>query len=169
LFELFFETRASLSRTAHLVQMFARPSAARAAASPPRSHLKSDFDGRPMAFHLTDGEAGDSPIFKLLQDRGPDITPRAALADTGYDAKANRAIARVRRTAPAIPLKSNAKDRPTFFPKALYRGRARIERCFGKLKRFKRVSLRCEKTECGFAAIIALALSFILIESVHIT
>ncbi|MDI4667189.1 IS5 family transposase, partial [Xanthobacter autotrophicus] len=130
-------------------------------------HLKSDFDGQPIAFHLTGGEAGDSPIFKLLLDLGPDITPRAALADKGYDAKANRAIARARGIAPAIPFKSNAKDRPTFFPKALYRGRARIEQCFGKLKRFKRVALRCEKTECGFAAIVALALSFILIKSVH--
>ena len=50
---------------------------------------------------------------------------------------------------------------------ALYKGRARIEQCFGKLKRFKRVALRCEKTERGFAAIVALAFSFILIKSVH--
>ena len=28
----------------------------------------------------------------------------------------------------------------------LYRGRARIEQLVGKLKRFKRVALRCEKT-----------------------
>ncbi|MFG1343234.1 IS5 family transposase, partial [Xanthobacter autotrophicus] len=114
-------------------------------------HLKSDFDGQPIAFHLTGGEAGDSPLFKLLLDLGPDVKPRAALADKGYDAKANRAMARARGLAPAIPFKSNAKDRPVFFPKALYRGRARIEQCFGKLKRFKRVALRCEKTECGFA------------------
>ncbi|MFG1315560.1 IS5 family transposase [Xanthobacter autotrophicus] len=131
-------------------------------------HLKSDFDGQPIAFLLTGGEAGDSPLFKLLLDLGPDVTPRAALADKGYDAKANRAIARARGIAPVIPFKSNAKDRPAFFPKALYRGRARIEQCLGKLKRFKRVALRCEKTECGFAAIVALALSFILIKSVHI-
>ncbi|MFG1379830.1 transposase [Xanthobacter autotrophicus] len=33
--------------------------------------------------------------------------------------------------------------------------------------RFKRVALRCEKTERSFAAIVALAFSFILIKSVH--
>ncbi|MFG1404391.1 IS5 family transposase [Xanthobacter sediminis] len=130
-------------------------------------HLKSDFDRQPIAFHLTGGEAGDSPLFKLLLDLGPDVTPRAVLTDKGYDAKANRAIARARGIAPVIPFKSNSKDRPAFFPKALYRGRARIEQCFGKLKRFKRVALRCEKTERSFAAIIALALGFILIKSVH--
>lgn len=85
----------------------------------------------------------------------------------GYDAKVNRAIARARGIAPAVPFKSNAKDRPAFFPKALYRGRARIQQCFGKLKRFKRFALRWEKTECGFAAIVALALGFILIKSVR--
>ncbi|MEP9356343.1 IS5 family transposase [Xanthobacter sp. KR7-65] len=132
-------------------------------------HLKSDFDGLPLAFHLTGGEAGDSPFFKLLLDLGPDVKPRAVLADKGYDAKANRALARARGIAPAIPFKSNAKDRPAFFPKVLYKGRARIEQCFGKLKRFKRVALRCEKTEQGFAAIVALAFCFILIKSVHTT
>ena len=46
-------------------------------------------------------------------------------------------------------------------------GPRRIEQCFGKLKHFKRVALRYEKAERSFAAIVALALSFILIKSVH--
>ena len=130
-------------------------------------HLKTDFDGAPIAFHLTGGQAADSPGFRTLLDLGPDIAPRAALADKGYDAKANRAAARRRGIAPAIPVKATAKNPPGFFPKALYRGRARIEQTFGKLKRFKCVALRCEKTEKSFAAFVSLALSFILIKSVH--
>jgi hypothetical protein len=39
-----------------------------------------------------------------------------------------------------------AKDIPAFFPKTLYKARARIEQAVGKLKRFKRFALRCEKT-----------------------
>ncbi len=78
-------------------------------------HALVDTEGLPIAFHLTAGEAGDSTIFKRLLDLGPDITPRAALADNGYDAEANRAIARARRTAPAIPFKANATERSTFF------------------------------------------------------
>jgi hypothetical protein len=42
---------------------------------------------------------------------------------------------------------------PAFFPKTLYKARARIEQAVGKLKRFKRF--------------VALALGFILIKSVH--
>jgi transposase len=53
-----------------------------------------------------------------------------------------------------IPHKSSAKDRPTFFPKALYRARARIEHLVGKLKRFKRVALRCEKTSRNYGSLL---------------
>src|SRR5271169_613310 len=41
-------------------------------------HLKTDFDGLPIAFHLTGGEASDSRNFETLLDIGPDINPRAA-------------------------------------------------------------------------------------------
>ncbi len=91
------------------------------------------------------------------------------VCDKGYDAKANRAAARQRGICPVIPFKSNAKDRPAFFPKALYRARARIEQLVGKLKRFKRVALRCEKDARHYSSFVALALGFILVKSVHTT
>ena len=59
-------------------------------------HLKVDLDGLPLAFHLTGGEASDSRNFELLLDIGPDILPRAAITDKGYDAKSNRDSARKR-------------------------------------------------------------------------
>jgi hypothetical protein len=102
--------------------------------------------GLPIAFHLTGGEASDSRNFETLLDIGPDIRPRAALGDKGYDAKANREAARRRGICPAIPYRSNVAAKPAFFPKTLYKGRARIEQAVGKIKRFKRVVLRCEKT-----------------------
>jgi transposase len=51
-----------------------------------------------------------------------------------------------------------------YFPKALYKARARIEQAVGKLKRFKRIALRCEKTAKNFSSFVALALAFILIK-----
>ena len=121
----------------------------------------------PLAFHLTGGEASDSRNFEVLLDIGPDITPRAVLGDKGYDAKANRAAARRRGICPVIPYRENTKHKPGFFPKILYAGRARIEQGNGKLKRFKRIALRCEKTAQNFAAFVALACTFILVKSVH--
>ena len=130
-------------------------------------HLKVDLDGLPLAFHLTEGEASDSPQFAVLLDLGPDITPRAAVGDKGYDSKGNRSAARRRGICPVIPFKASAKNQPAFFPKVLYRARARIEQLVGKLKRFKRVALRCEKTAQNYGSVVALALGFVLIKSVH--
>ena len=37
----------------------------------------------------------------------------------------------------------------------------------GKIKRFKRIALRCEKTATNYASFLALVCGFILIKSVH--
>ncbi len=98
-------------------------------------------------------------------DIGPDITPRAALTDKGYNSAANRAACRRRHIVPVIPYRANAKARPSIFPKMLYR--ARVEQAVGKLKRFKRVALRCEKTADSYGALVAFACGLVLVKSVH--
>ena len=47
------------------------------------------------------------------------------------------------------------------------KARARIEQMMGKIKRFKRIALRCEKTARNYASFLALVCGFILIKSVH--
>ena len=184
-FEAMFDILADTSDTAHLVQMFdstiARPrlgsgrqrgqdgqalGRSRGGFST-KIHLKTDFAGLPIAFDLTPGQASDSRHFPILLDLGPEITPRAALGDKGYDSNVNRAETRSRGICPVIPVKTTAKERPAFFPKALYRARARIEQCVGKLKRFKRIALRCEKTAQNYGSIVAFGLTMILVKSVH--
>lgn len=120
-----------------------------------------------MDFHLTGAEASDSRQFETLLAIGPDGTPRAVITDKGYDAEANREAARARGILPVIPYRSNVKRQPKFFPKRLYRLRARVENLIDKAKRFKRIALRCEKTAQNFASFIALVFVFILIKSVH--
>ncbi len=135
-FEAFFEAFASLSETAHLAQMFdativrAHVSAAGAKGGgkakrsrrgfSTKIHLETDLDGYPLGFHLTGGEASDSRNFETLLDIGPDIDPRAAVADKGYDAKSNREAARKRGICPVIPYRSNTIDKPKFFATLLY-------------------------------------------------
>ena len=91
------------------------------------------------------------------------------MGDKGYDGKGNRAAARARGICPVIPFKSSAQNRPAFFPRALYRARARIEQLVGKLKRFKRSALRCEKTVQNYGSLIAFVLGLIIVKSVHTT
>ena len=185
-FEAFFQLLAEHSKTAHLVQLFdsttarahvsaagakggsiVKRSAARAAVSRPKIHLKTDLEGNPLDFHLTAGEASDGTQFETSLDIGPDIRPRVAMTDKGYDSEANRAAARARGITPIIPRRENSKHRGRFFPKRLYKLRARIEQAIGKLKRFKRVAMRCEKTDISYSAIISFACGLMLVKTVH--
>jgi transposase len=50
----------------------------------------ADALGRPLAFHLTVGEAADCKAYDALIDL-PERAPDALLADKGYDADAIRA------------------------------------------------------------------------------
>jgi hypothetical protein len=89
------------------------------------------------------------------------------MTDKGYDSRANRAAARARGITPIIPRKENSKEGGRFFPKTLYKLQARIEQTIGKLKRFKRIAFRCEKTAVSFSALISFACGLMLIKSVH--
>jgi transposase len=130
-------------------------------------HAKSDASGDIIAFDLTAGQAFDGRHFDVLLDIGPDIQPRAVICDKGYASKANRDAARARGIAPVIPYKANEKNKPAFFAPTLYKARARIEQGVGRLKRFKRVALRCEKTARNFRSIVSFAAGLCLIKFVH--
>jgi hypothetical protein len=42
-----------------------------------------------------------------------------------------------------------------------------VGQMMGKIKRFKRIALRCEKTATNYASFLALVSGFMLIKSVH--
>jgi len=89
------------------------------------------------------------------------------VTDKGYDSRDNRKAARARGITPVIPRRENSKERGRFFPKRLYKLRARIEQTIGKLKRFKRIALRCDKTAASYSAFISFACAMMLVKSVH--
>jgi len=87
---------------------------------PNRLSFESMRDRQPGTGHA-DGMTEDD-----WSDIGPDITPRAALTDKGYDSAKNRPACR-ERIVPIIPFRWSARNKPKFFPKSLYKTRARIE------------------------------------------
>ncbi len=118
-FEAFFDTLASMSSTAHLIQMFELHRRARSCVSgwskggqegqalgrsrggfTTKIHAKSDASGDIIAFDLTGGEAFDGRHFEILLDLGPDIQPRAVICDKGYASKANRETPQERAASP---------------------------------------------------------------------
>lgn len=127
------------------------------------------LDGNPLDFHLTGREVSDSTQFETSLDIGPDVRPRIAMTEKGYDSQSNRTAALAHGITPVIPRRRNSKQRGRFFPKRLYKLRARIEQAIAKLKRFKRVAMRCEKTDISYSAIIRFACGLMPAKTVHTT
>jgi hypothetical protein len=99
----------------------------------------------------------------------PTFSPAPSSATKATPAKPTGDAARDRGIAPVIPHKANEKNKPAFFARTLYKARARIEQSIGRLKRFKRGALRCEKTAQNFRSIVSFAAGLCLIKFVHTT
>jgi transposase len=109
--------------------------------------------GCPIAIILTAGQQGDVPqAAALLEGQKANFV----MADTAYDA--NHFRDRI-TDAGAIAVIPNNPSRAVKFPldKALYKERHLVECCFAKLKQFRRVATRYEKTAQNFLAIVTIA------------
>ena len=82
--------------------------------------------------------------------------PRLFLADKGYDGNAVRQSLLLAGISPVIPPKSNRKE-PIPCDFKAYKDRNRIERMFNKVKQFRRIATRYDKTKASFAAFLNLA------------
>jgi transposase len=78
------------------------------------------------------------------------------LADKGYDTDAIRAFLKKRGIKPVIPGKSNRKKKIRHDKKA-YKGRNVVERCFCRLKDFRRIATRYDKLAQNFFSALCLA------------
>ena len=80
---------------------------------------------------------------------------RTLIADKAYDANDVRAFLAAQGTEAVIPPKANRRTRPAFDPVA-YRTRNIIERAFCRLKDWRGIATRYDKTARNFLAAIAL-------------
>ena len=87
------------------------------------------------------------------------------LADKGYDADAIVEHIEAMGAKGVIPSKSNRKQQREY-DKDLYKKRNRIERCFSRLKQFRRFATRYDKNRSCFQAFVALACSSVLLLSI---
>jgi transposase len=86
----------------------------------------------------------------------PVSKPQAMLADKGYDGDDVRSNLLTRGILPVIPPKSNRKQFIECDFKR-YKDRNRIERMFNRLKQFRRIATRYDKTAKSYLGFIALA------------
>jgi transposase len=86
----------------------------------------------------------------------PVETPKALLADKGYDGDRFRENLLLHGILPVIPPRSNRKapEHPDY---RRYKDRNCVERMFGKLKQQRRIATRSDKTVLSFESFLNLA------------
>ena len=105
---------------------------------------------------------GFGPLVRMIADRID-----ALLADKGYDADAIREeLARADMEA-VIPAKSNRRN-PAPHDRTKYRLRNRIERLFNKLKNWRRIATRYDKTADSYIGFVSLASALLWLPFVHV-
>ena len=111
-----------------------------------------DALGNPVRFILTGGQVHD---IVQAEDLISGISFEHLLADKGYDANWLRArIAEAGGEAVIPSTRSRSQAIP--YDKHIYRERNLVERFFNKIKHFRRIATRYEKTAVSFAAMLFL-------------
>ena len=119
-------------------------------------HAVSDALMRLAAkIRLTPGNVSDHTIAPALTGALRDC---AVVEDKGYDSRKNRSALRAQGCEPCIPSRRNTKA-PEPYDQKLYRSRHCIENFFQRIKVYRRVATRYEKTCRMDLAAILLAVS----------
>ena len=124
-------------------------------------HMACDALGNPLAFLLTPGQKHERPQAEpLLAAAAPteqDVEAvKAVLADKGYDADALIEHI-VDILVGALGGLAAAHDAGIVHDEELYKDRNKVERLFGRLKHYRRIATRYEKTATSYMAMLHLA------------
>ena len=117
-------------------------------------HTLVDALGNPVGFFLTGGQAHDLIGADNLL---PAMQAETLIADKAFDADARviAPLAAAGKTA-VIPPKANRRL-PRDFDRELYKARHLVENFFAKLKQFRAIATRYDKTARNFLAAVHLA------------
>ena len=116
-------------------------------------HMVCDTLGRPLRFILTAGQRHDCLSAKALLDG---FQADAVLADKAYDNNDLRQTIAEMKAQAVIP-STRSRKVPIPHDEIAYKDRNRIERCFNKLKHFRRFATRYDRRTVHFLAFIHLA------------
>ena len=115
-------------------------------------HTLVDALGNPLKFLLTPGQHSD---FTQAESLTKEIFNAYVLADKGYDSDQFIEYLQEKGCTPVIPPKSNRKKQ-RLYDKDLYKERHLIECFFSKLKQFRRVFSRFEKSARSYLSLVQL-------------
>jgi transposase len=115
--------------------------------------MLADALGRPLRFLLTGGQVHDIIAAPALLEG---VEGGAIIADRAYDSNDFRKLVADANMLAVIP-STRSRKVPIPHDVTLYKARNRIERCFNKLKHFRRFATRFDRRAIHFLAFIHLA------------
>jgi transposase len=128
-------------------------------------HLRTNAKGNPLTFDVTSGEAHEVKGYDALMELH-DNDPDRLLGDKGYDSDNIRNDLAERGIVSVIPPRSNRKVSIEYDREA-YKRRNLIERCVNRLKQFRRIATRYEKTARAYLSMLCIASALIWIKTVN--
>lgn len=124
-------------------------------------HAVCDALGNPIDFHLTPGQRHDLTGADILL---PKVKAKVVLADRAYlSEKRVLRILEEKGVEPIIPSKINSRV-PRPLDVELYKARHLIENFFARLKQYRAIATRYDKTASAFLGAIHLAASIIWLD-----
>jgi transposase len=115
--------------------------------------------GLPVTVVLTPGQAHDVKQAEALMAGVP---AEVVIGDKGYDSDALVKVIEAKGAEAVIPPKKNRKVQRAY-DKDRYKDRNLVERFFSKIKQYRRVATRYEKTARNFLAFVHVASIMILL------
>jgi transposase len=114
----------------------------------------ADGSGRAIAFRIAPGQAHELPHAIPLLEQLPGV-PKWVVGDRGYASHRFREHIWNTGARPAIPAKSN--EQPVACPDWIYNNRSIVERLWARLKEWRAIATRYEKTAISFTGLLCLA------------
>jgi transposase len=128
-------------------------------------HLRTNANGEPLTFDVTGGEAHEVNGYEALIELH-DVAPDRLLGDKGDDSDAIRDDLTKRGIEPVIPPRSNRKT-PIEYDHEASKRRNLIERCVNRLKQFRPIATRYEKTARAYLSMLCIAAARLWIKTVN--
>src|SRR3954451_5815682 len=114
----------------------------------------ADGRGRAVALALAPGQAHELPLAPGLLDQLPRV-PLWVVGDRGYSSHAFRELVWDSGARPAIPTRGT--EAAVACPDYIYNNRNLVERLWGRLKEWRAVATRYEKTATSYLGVLCLA------------
>jgi putative transposase len=121
-------------------------------------------DGQPVRLVLTGGECHDMTEAESLVTG---LSPDFVIGDKGYDSDPLRQQIRRQGAKPVIPARKGTRRRR--YDKIKYKLRNVVERFFNRIKQYRRVATRYEKTDSNFLGFLCIASLLTCIVNVNTT